>query len=220
MTKDELAKRYIIFFVGLFVVSLGISFITKADLGTSPISSIPYVLSLRFDLTLGQFTMLFSILLVIFQIILLGKKFKPESLLQIPISLIFGYFIDLTMMLLWWMKPENYIVKIFSLFIGCLILAFGVYLEVVANVVMLPGESFIKAISDRFNTDFGVTKVRNDTSLVLIAILISIVTMGSVKGVREGTVISAMIVGFIMKFYKKVFGRFEKMILPEKETNE
>ena len=56
--------RYIIFLIGLFVNSLGVSLITKANLGTSPISSIPYVLSLNFPLTLGNFTIIFSLLLI------------------------------------------------------------------------------------------------------------------------------------------------------------
>ncbi|MFQ9515234.1 MAG: YczE/YyaS/YitT family protein [Eubacterium sp.] len=218
MRKKELIKRYIIFLIGLFIVSLGISFITKANLGTSPISSIPYVLSLGFDLTLGQFTILFSILLIIFQIILLGKKFKISSLLQIPASFLFGYFIDLTMMFLWWLNPSNYVAKIGSLLIGCCILALGVYFEVLANVVMLPGESFINAISIRFNTNFGNTKVCCDTSMAVIAILISIVLFHSIEGVREGTVISAAIGGFIVKFYGKIFGKLEKKVLMT-ETN-
>lgn len=78
-------------------------------------------------------------------------------------------------------------------------------MEVAADVVMLPGESFIKAISDRFNTDFGITKVCSDTSMAIIAIIISIVTLHGVHGVREGTVISAILVGFIVKIYAKMF---------------
>ena len=90
-------KRYIIFLIGLFINSLGVSLITKAALGTSPISSIPYVLSLIFPFTLGQFTIYFSVLLVVLQLLILRRKFKIEHLLQIPISIAFGYFIDLTM---------------------------------------------------------------------------------------------------------------------------
>ena len=216
MSKSETIKRYIIFLIGLFIVSLGISFITKANLGTSPISSIPYVLSFGFDLTLGEFTILFSIVLIIFQIILLEDKFKVSSFLQIPASILFGYFIDLTTMFLWWLDPVKYISEMAALFIGCCILAFGVYLEVLADVVMLPGESLVNAISIRFHTNFGNTKVCCDTTMAIIAILLSIVFMHSVKGVREGTVISAAICGFIVKFYGKIFKRFEQMILPEK----
>ena len=98
-------KRYIIFLVGLFVNSLGVSLITKANLGTSPISSIPYVLSLNFPLTLGNFTIIFSILLIMLQLFILRKNFKLEHLLQIPISILFGYFIDLTMLLFSFVNP-------------------------------------------------------------------------------------------------------------------
>lgn len=127
----------------------------------------------------------------------------------------FGYFIDLTMMFLGWLHPENYFVKIAALLIGCCILALGVYLEVVANVVMLPGESFIKAVSVRFLTNFGNTKVCCDTSMAVIAIFLSIVLLHGIEGVREGTVISATICGFIVKFYGKVLRRLEEKVLPE-----
>lgn len=213
MNGKELVKRYLIFFIGLFIVSLGISFITKTGLGTSPISSIPYVLSLGFDLTLGNFTILFSILLVILQIILLGKNFKSISLLQVVVSIVFGYFIDLAMIFLGWLNPSNYMIRIICLLIGCCILALGVYLEVVANVIMLPGEAFSKAVSDRFKTDFGTTKVCCDTTMVLVAILISFILFHGLEGVREGTVISAAISGFIVKFYGKILGNFMKKLI-------
>ena len=108
----EKIKRYIIFLIGLFINSFGVSFITKADLGTSPISSIPYVLSLNFPFTLGEFTIFFSLLLIFLQLIILRKNFKLEHFLQIPVSIIFGYFIDLTTFMLGAMNPELYPVKL------------------------------------------------------------------------------------------------------------
>lgn len=139
-------KRYVIFLIGLFVNSLGVSLITKASLGTSPISSIPYVLSLSFPFTLGNFTIFFSVFLILLQLLILRKNFKLEHVLQIPVSIVFGYFIDLTMLLFTWVNPQNYVMKIVYLLIGCLILGIGVYMEVLADVVMLPGESFVRAI--------------------------------------------------------------------------
>ena len=89
-------KRYLLFLAGLFVNALGVSLVTKASLGTSPISSIPYVLSLNYPLTLGNFTIIFSIFLILLQLLILRKNFKIENVLQIPVSIAFGYFIDLT----------------------------------------------------------------------------------------------------------------------------
>lgn len=103
----EKAKRYLVFFLGLFVNSLAVSIITKASLGTSPISSIPYVLSLNFPFTLGNFTIFFSVFLIVLQLFILRKNFKLEHLLQIPISVAFGYFIDATMLLLGWLDPQQ-----------------------------------------------------------------------------------------------------------------
>ena len=162
-------KRYIVFLIGLFINSLGVSLITKADLGTSPISSIPYVLSLNFPFTLGQFTIAFSLLLILIQLIILRRNFKAEHLLQIPVSILFGYFIDLTMVMLFFVDPQSYISSVIYLLVGCLILGFGVYTEVLANVAMLPGESFVRAVSSTWKTEFGTTKVAFDVSLTVIA---------------------------------------------------
>ncbi len=215
MKASERIKRYIVFLVGLFIVSLGISFITKGSLGTSQVSSIPYVLSLKFTPTLGQFTVMFSLFLILLQVILLGRKFKVESLLQLPASFLFGYFIDFTTMLLKWLHPTFYATKLLTLAAGCFILAFGVYFEVMAQIVMLPGESFSRAVSVRFNLPFGNAKVICDVSMVVVAVILSFALMRGLYGVREGTVISAVCVGFIVKLYQKNLIGIKNFIFPE-----
>lgn len=196
---QEKLKRYLIFFIGLFINSLGVAMITKANLGTSPISSIPYVLSLNFSFTLGEFTIYFSLLLILLQLFILRKNFKLEHFLQIPISIAFGYFIDLSMILLNFVTPISYLSKFFYLLIGCAILGFGVYAEVFANVAMLPGESFVRAVVFVWHTEFGVTKIIFDVSMTILAGLLSFIFAGQLLGVREGTIIAALFVGFIAR---------------------
>lgn len=208
-------KRYIIFLVGLFVNSLGVSLITKANLGTSPISSIPYVLSLNFPLTLGNFTIIFSILLIILQLFILRKNFKLEHLLQIPISILFGYFIDLTMLLFSFINPTAYIAKLIYLLIGCVILGFGVYMEVLADVAMLPGESFVRAIVQTWHREFGSTKVCFDVSMAVIAAALSFILAHRLDGVREGTVIAALLVGFLARQFGRLLAFVKPMLFPE-----
>ena len=197
----EKLKRYIVFLIGLFINSLGVSLITKADLGTSPISSIPYVLSLNFPFTLGQFTIAFSLLLILIQLVILRRNFKAEHLLQIPISILFGYFIDLTMVMLFFVHPQTYLSSVIHLLIGCVILGFGVYTEVLADVAMLPGESFVRAVSSTWKTEFGSTKVAFDVSLAVIAAVLSLLIAHRLDGVREGTIIAALLVGFIARLF-------------------
>lgn len=213
-------KRYVIFLIGLFVNSLGVSLITKASLGTSPISSIPYVLSLSFPFTLGNFTIFFSIFLILLQLLILRKNFKLEHVLQIPVSIIFGYFIDLTMLLFAWVNPQVYIMKIIYLLIGCLILGFGVYMEVLADVVMLPGESFVRAIVLTWKTNFGTTKICFDVSMSVIAAILSFVFTGRLNGVREGTIIAALLVGFIARVAGKKLAFVKPMLFPEEYAGE
>lgn len=193
----EKLKRYIIFIIGLYINSFGVSLITKATLGTSPISSIPYVLSLNFPFSWGQFTIFFSLFLIVLQLIILGKNFKMEHALQIPVSIAFGYFIDFSMFLLSDLAPEAYAWKMICLLLGCLILGFGVYTEVLADVVMLPGESFVRAIVFRWHTDFGITKICFDVSMTACAAALSFLFAGKLNGVREGTIIAAILVGFM-----------------------
>lgn len=214
MSKKEVLKRYFIFLIGIYINSFGISFITKAALGTSPISSVPYVLSLGFWPTMGEFTIALSLLLILLQIALLGKKFKKASLLQIPVSIVFGYFIDWSMLLLEWVNPQEYLMKILFLLIGCVILGFGVFLEVAADVVMLPGEAFVQAVTIRFRTDFGITKVCFDASMAGSAMVISLILFHGVIGVREGTIVAALTVGLIAKLFGKALKKPTAKLLP------
>ena len=211
--KTELIKRYIFLLVGLFVNGLGVSFITKAGLGTSPITSIPYTLSLGFTPTVGMFTLVFNIFLVILQVILLRRNFQLQNLLQLPIIALFSFFIDLTMSLLGFMQPETYAMKIVSLIVGCLILGFGVFMEMVANVAMLPGEATVRAVSDVFSTDFGKTKIAFDSSMTVAAAILSFIMFKHLDGVREGTIVAAILVGFIARLFKKYIGGIEKILI-------
>lgn len=203
-------KRYLLFLAGLFVNALGVSLVTKASLGTSPISSIPYVLSLNYPLTLGNFTIIFSIFLILLQLLILRKNFKIENVLQIPVSIAFGYFIDLTMYMFFWVDPQNYVVKLISLLAGCVVLGFGVYMEVLADVVMLPGESFVRAIVQTWNNNFGTTKIIFDSSMTIMAGVLSVLFFGKLNGVREGTIMAALLVGFIAR----LFGKYLEFVKP------
>ncbi len=189
MKKAELLRRYVFFVVGLFVNSLG----------TSPISSIPYTLSIGFAPTLGMFTLYFSLLLIVIQLAILRRKFPREFWLQIPVSLGFSWFIDLAMVLLEGLHPQSYPAKAVFLLLGCLVLGFGVFMEMAANVVMLPGECTVKAISTTWHTDFGKTKVAVDVTMAATAAVLGLVLYHQLTGVREGTFVSALLVGAIAR---------------------
>lgn len=218
-----MSRRYILFAVSLFVNAMGIAFITKALLGTSPITSVTYVLSMFTPLTIGQWTIVLNLLFVLFELPFMTRKELKDDLrmflLQIPISLCFGTFIDLSMNTLYWLEPVKYIDQIIYLLVGCVILAAGITLEVKANVAMMAGEYFVRVISQRFHGEFGYVKLCFDITLVCIACLFSICFMSGIYGVREGTVAAALLVGPIVHFISPYYRCFDKWINDVKDKD-
>lgn len=206
--------RYFIFIVGLSFMGLGVSLTTKSNLGTSPISSVPYVLSMKFPLTFGQFTFLLALLFLLVEIVLLRKDFPKHQFLQVFVGPLFGLFVDLGMTLFSFVNPSFYVGKIIVLFLGCIVLALGVYLQVAVNVIINPGEGVVKTIARKTEKEFGNVKIMFDCTLVLIAIVISLFAFGTIKGLHEGTIISAILVGYITKIYDVIFKhfKFDKML--------
>lgn len=205
-----LLRRYLLFVVALFINAFGIALITKALLGTSPITSVTYVLSMFTPLTMGQWTIVLNLLFMLGELPFMTRQDLKNDrrifLLQIPVTLFFGTFIDCSMSALSWLEPQAYAAKIVSLLLGCFVLAVGIAFEVKVNVAMAAGEYFVRAISRRLHREFGYVKLGFDVTLVILACVLSLVFLSGIYGVREGTVTAALIVGpivhFISPFYR------------------
>ena len=198
-------NRYVIYLISLFIISLGASLSIKANLGTSPLICLPYVCSLITNLSVGIVIFLFTILFIVIQIALLGKDFEKRQYLQLVIGFIFSFFVDFSLMIVNFINPIGYINQFLLLLFSCLVVAFGVLLEIQTEVVYLPADGVIVAISKVLKKDFPKVKPFVDTSMVIIAAILSIVFLGYLAGVREGTIISALIIGPIVKILKKYF---------------
>ena len=190
--------RCICFMLGILINSFGIAFITKAALGTSPISSLPYVLCMKFPLTLAQFTFVMYMIFILMQIFLLKKDFQKRQLLQIGVNVIFSAFIDISMNMLDAFAPSGTSAQILSLLAGCVILAMGISIEVAPNVHLVPGEGVVKAISAVSRKRFGTVKVVFDTTLITLSFILSLLFFHRLNGLGIGTVISALAVGKIV----------------------
>lgn len=206
MDKKELIKRYILFIIGLFFAGVGVAFTKRGELGVSPISSVANVLSIKFDFfTIGSWLIIWNCVLILGQIILLRKEFKLYQLLQIPLSFLFGYFTDFGMLIASFIPVSTYFARLLMLFIGIAVLAFGISLSVIANVIMNSGEAIVKVISDKTGFEFGNVKVVFDISCVTVSIILSLIFFDmKIVGTREGTVISAILTGFAVKFFTRL----------------
>lgn len=205
MKKKELILRYFLLVIGLFFSAFGVALAKRAELGVTPISSVANIMSYKFTaLSMGSWLIIWNCALIAGQIILLRKNFRLIQLLQIPLSFLFGWFTDLGLWCVSAIPNDIYILQLSMVFAGIVVLAFGISLSVAAGVIMNSGEAFVKAVSDVSGRNFGNMKILFDICCVLSSILLSLLFFNfRIIGTREGTVISAILTGFAVKFFNK-----------------
>ena len=144
--KKRLAKRYLFLCAGLLIMSFGVAFSIKGGLGTSPISSLPYVVSLLTPLTVGTATICLHCILILLQILILRKNYDPIQLMQLPVAIIFGYLTDFAVWAIQGIGVSSYLNQWIYCIIGILLVGTGVSFEFTAGVVTVAGEGFVLAV--------------------------------------------------------------------------
>lgn len=216
MKKENLPVRTLILIAGVFIMAFGVSLSIRSGLGTTPISSVPYVYNIVFPrLTVGTLTILLNVFFVFLQMLILKKEYKMVQLLQIPVVMVFGWFVDVH--LAWnasWI-PTSYLQQWIFCLVSCLFIALGIFLQLKAHVSILPGEGLIMAIAKTLKQDFGKMKILFDSLLVVVALISIAIFIGRLEGVREGTVASALLVGFLVQYYNKHLTFINKIVYPK-----
>lgn len=203
-------KRYLLLLAGLSIMAFGVAFSIKASLGTSPISSVPFVVSLFTPLTVGTATITMHCVFILMQILILRKDYHLIQLMQLPVAFFFGYLTDFGVWAVQGIFCNTYWQQWIVCLIGILLVAVGVSFEVKAGVVVLAGEGVVLAVCKVLpKIKFGYMKVGFDVTLVVIACILSFVFTGHLQGVREGTVAAALLVGLIAKQLGKLLARWK-----------
>lgn len=208
-THIYIIRRYLLLLAGLAIMAFGVAFSIKPSLGTSPISSVPYVVSLFAPLTVGTATIIMHCVFILLQILILRKKYHPIQLMQLPVAFFFGYLTDFGVWAVQGITCDHYLQQWLVCLIGIFLVAVGVSLEVKAGVVVLAGEGVVLAICKVLPVKFGYMKVGFDVTLVAIACVLSFVFTGRLQGVREGTVAAALLVGLIAKQFGKMLSKWK-----------
>ena len=205
--------QHVLLFVSLFVMTAGVALCVRSALGSSVISTIPYVMteagtaSMAPGLTIGQYTYLMNFILVIAQIIVLRRKFEAVQLFQLVIGFAFGGLLDVNMALTTGMVGDGLLSKIMAQFIG---LAF----EVRCGSVTMPGEGMPVALTRVTELPFPKAKIIVDISLVVIAVILGYVFFGrwmsNVVGV--GTLFAMFYVGLVVKFIAPKIKWFDRVL--------
>lgn len=198
-------KGWALFIPGLFVMAFGVAFSIKANLGTSPISSLPYIISVITPLSVGTATIVLHCVLIALQILILRKRYQLFQLLQLPIAILFGYLTDFSIAVTDGISYSSYWQQVILCIIGILLVGIGVWMEVRSKVITLAGEGLVLAICQVKPIKFGNMKVIFDVSLVVTSCILGLLFAGGIKGVREGTVAAAVCVGLITKLINRIF---------------
>lgn len=196
---NHIFKRFILLCSGLIIMAIGVAFSIKAGLGTSPISSVPYVTAKISGLSVGITTIIMNALFIIIQICILNKEYDWFQLLQFPAAILFGSTIDIAALFIDFISISSYWQQWILCILGIIFLALGISFEIQANLVTTAGEGVVLAICKVFPIKFGNMKVIFDITLVTISVLLSIIFLGELTGVREGTIAAAILVGLITK---------------------
>lgn len=204
--------RLAVMFFGLAMVAASVALTRASGLGTSPISCIPAVLSFTTDWTIGTWTFVINVLFVLIQIILLRRDFNPIQFLQIAFVFVFSAMIDFFVPICAAIPMPNYGFELFYTIIGVFMTGFGIFLQVKASLITLPGEGIVLAVSKVTKIEFPKCKVAFDSIQGLTGAAISLIAMGGLFGVREGTILSALFVGVVVNVFNKLLPNFEKAV--------
>ncbi len=201
MKQVLLAVRCCFFCVGMCTAALGIAIVTNASLGTTPITSIPLVCDGILPLSVGGYTAIINTLFVIAQKFILGPKSSNKIFLQLLPMLVFSAAIDFWLFCTDGILALPYLERFAFLMVGIATLALGIFIQVASNITVMPGEGLVLAIAWRTHHSFGSIKVITDCCMVATAAILGFIFLGNVIGIREGTVLSAVLTGFVVRFY-------------------
>lgn len=202
------------YFIGLFVMTIGIALSVKSNLGVSPVSSIPYTMTCVLGIEMGKATILFHIILVLIQILLLLKKFKPVQLLQVVIGVVFGYFTTFcNYMVSFLPTPENLGIRIIMVLASTVFVAFGIFLYLPADLIPLAGEGCMQAVSSVTHIEFSKVKIGFDCTMVLVSAITCLTVLHNLGSVGAGTIIAAILVGTLVGIINRAFGKQRDKLL-------
>ncbi|MCQ2416299.1 MAG: DUF6198 family protein [Oscillospiraceae bacterium] len=205
-------RSYGLFLIGLFIAAMGVALSAKAGLGTSPVASVPYSVSLvNHTITFGWWLNIWSVLQIATEVILLRSKCKPsEIVIQTILAFVYGYLTDFSCSLLKNIHVESYGAQLLFMLLSCVVLGVGIWIQFLGNVAMLPGEAMNRAIAQVTGRRYENIKILFDVLYIAAAAVICFLFVGSLKGVREGSIIAAVLIGNIIKCCNRLYRKIRK----------
>lgn len=208
---QTLARRGAVYLVGVAILALGVSFSRRAGLGLSMLVAWPAVLA---DIdpsearNMGWWVGAVFVLFVVLEVLILRREFKPLQFLQVPISLMYGSLVNLWNTATSAIPVPNYLAQLILTFLSVVTMAVGISIYLAADVVPLSSEGLVLAITQTTKKPFPRVKQAFDLSLIALALITSVAFLHEVRYVREGTVVSALLLGPLIGVANKLIRPF------------
>ena len=203
---EELTLRRVFNYIfGLYLITLGVAFSIKSGLGSAPVSSIPYAMSLIWSIDIGVSTFIFHAFLVFIEWLLLRGNFKKKHFLQVFVGVLFGVFTSFSVSLMDFIPPAgNFLIALLMTFIAIFFIALGLFFYVPTNLIPLSVEGVTQAIAIVTDRPFSKIKVYFDITIVSSALILSYGFLGQFGSVGIGTIIGALLIGTTVKYIHKI----------------
>jgi len=203
--KKNMLARICVYLIGMFLAAMGAALAINSGIGISPISSFPFVLSLIFDTYIGIFVALQLILFVLLQLLILRRDFKWIQVGQLLSSVIFGFFIDLSRLIIGDFLIPTYFGQLLMLAISIILLSSGVFLYVTPRILPVSSDGLILALVQKVpKLTFARGKILLDCTIMTLALLSSFLFLGEFYAIREGTILAAIFVGRLIPVIRKI----------------
>lgn len=207
-------KRIGIYFLGLVILCLGVVLNTKTNLGVAAINGIPYVLANTTSISLGTAVLMMYCLFIAVQW-LVKKRIDLLTLLQLPISYLFGRMVDVINLYVLQFEAGSFIEGIVMLAAAIILVALGTTLVVSMNLVPNAPDGLVQTIAGRWNQSFGKVKLIFDGCCLCIAAIISWLMLGNIIGLGFGTVCSMALTGPLCSWLKTRFSEWKVLLYSE-----
>lgn len=192
---EKILRKIVTFTASMIVTSFSAVIATRANLGVSPITSIPYVSSIVIPTDFGAAVFTFNLVFFLLGIIIMRRDYKPLYALCIVFALVFSTMCDVYDSFLPYIDGSDYLMGWVFEIISAVTLAFGIALSALSSLTMLPADFFTRFVSTLYGFNFGYTKLVLDGIFVVITLIIGLVFLGRIEGIREGTLFLIIAVG-------------------------
>ena len=207
MILNNKTKRIIVYIVGMFILALGLTLNTKANLGVSPIISVPYSISQITGMNFGNLTFIEYVVFVFIQIwIHLSERNKKRilsDLLQLPLSLVFTRLLNIFSVYI--PTSNQFGIQFLILAMAIICTGVGAAMSLSMQFVPNPGDGIVQALAAKFNKSVGLTKNIFDCICLCITRCIGLIFAHKIIGIGIGTVVAVLGVGRVIALFHHMF---------------